>query len=77
MAGNIGSDPGRPSRIPVRVYARTVTCDLDDTFNAAPVSSWDEIIYITGSIDLRGGNDHFTRYFYAAYACIISSFLRL
>lgn len=51
-----GSDTGRPSRIPIRVYVRTVDCDLDDLFDAAPVLSWDEVVYTTRPIDLRGGN---------------------
>ncbi|KAG0620933.1 hypothetical protein M758_4G256000 [Ceratodon purpureus] len=51
-----GSDSGRPSRVPVRVYVRTVDCDLDDLLDAAPVLSWDEVVYTTRPIDLRGGN---------------------
>lgn len=51
-----GSESGRPSRVPIRVYLRTVDRDLDDLFDAAPVSSWDEVVYTTRPIDLRGGS---------------------
>lgn len=39
----------------MRVYVRTVDCDLDDLFGAAPVTNWDEVAYTTRPIDLREG----------------------
>ena len=36
------------------MYVRTVDQDLDDLFDATPVASWDEVVYTTRPIDLRG-----------------------
>lgn len=61
----------------MRVYVRAVDCDLDDLFDAAPVTNWDEVVYTTRPIDLREGIFLFFRMIVATYAypdlfCIFS-----
>ena len=45
----------------MRVYVRAVDCDLDNLFDAAPVTNWDEVAYTTQPIDLREGTFLFFR----------------
>jgi hypothetical protein len=47
-----GSEVGKPGRIPMRMYLRMVDQDLNDLFDVRPVSSWDDVVYVTCPIDV-------------------------
>uniref|UniRef100_J3L8Z8 Autophagy protein 5 n=1 Tax=Oryza brachyantha TaxID=4533 RepID=J3L8Z8_ORYBR len=44
---------GKPCRVPVRLYVRSVQQDLYDLEDAVPVSDWDSISYINRPFEVR------------------------
>ncbi|XP_008804824.1 autophagy protein 5 isoform X1 [Phoenix dactylifera] len=44
---------GRPCRIPVRLYVRNISEDLDDLEDAVPIDCWDRISYINRPVEIH------------------------
>ncbi|KAG1361100.1 Autophagy protein 5 [Cocos nucifera] len=60
---------GRPCRIPVRLYVRNISEDLDDLEDAVPIDNWDRISYINRPVEIRKEEGHLS------FKCAIKTLL--